>query len=288
MRTQRKLLIVATMGLAVTGAGGAARAQSQQPAPPPPSGDVMFYRAPGAGPMLPPEAIGFLGVEAPLGGKIVTGVPFTASFSSESTQTLADGNHIQHKNSGTLARDAQGRTRRDMSLPAIGAWTTSGAPREVSMINDPVSGIHYVLEHERKIAREFAPPDLLMDKVKHGQDGIASTKKGPGDPNMTTASLGTQTIGGVPAEGTRITHTIPAGAIGNELPIVVTVERWYSADLQTDVMIKRSDPRTGDTVMQLSNIVRQVPDASLFQVPSDYTIEKGGPKGTFRMEVQPQ
>jgi hypothetical protein len=107
MRTQRKLLIVATMGLAVAAAGGRARAQSQQAAPPPPSGDVMFYRTPGAGPILPPGSIGFLGVEAPLGGKVVTGVPFTASFSSESTQTLADGNHIQRKNSGTLARDAQ-------------------------------------------------------------------------------------------------------------------------------------------------------------------------------------
>jgi hypothetical protein len=288
MRTPRQYLFVATMGLAVAGAGGAARAQSQQPAPPPASGDVMFYRTPGAGPILPPGSIGFLGVEAPLGGKVVTGVPFTASFSTESVQTLADGNRIQHKNSGTLARDAQGRTRRDMSLPAIGAWTTSGAPREVSMINDPVSGVHYVLEHERKIAREFAPPDLLADKIKHGQGGIASTKKTLADSNVTTASLGTQTIGGVPAEGTRITHTIPADAIGNKLPITVTVERWYSADLQTDVMIKRSDPRSGDTIMQLCDIVRQVPDASLFQVPSDYTVEKGGRNGTFHLEVQPQ
>jgi hypothetical protein len=238
--------------------------------------------------MLPPGAIGFLGVEAPLGGKVVTGVPFTASFSSESTQTLADGNRIQRKNSGTLARDAQGRTRRDMSLPSIGTWATSDAPREVSMINDPVSRVHYVLEHDRKIAREFGPPDFLPDKPRHGQGGIASTKKSPQDPNVTTASLGTQTIGGVPAEGTRITHNIPAGAIGNELPMTVTVERWYSADLQTDVMIKRSDPRTGDTVMQLSDIVRQVPDASLFQVPSDYTVEKGGAKGAFHLEVQPQ
>jgi hypothetical protein len=288
MRTQRKLLIVATMGLAVAAAGGRARAQSQQAAPPPPSGDVMFYRTPGAGPILPPGSIGFLGVEAPLGGKVVTGVPFTASFSSESTQTLADGNHIQRKNSGTLARDAQGRTRRDMSLPAIGAWTTSGAPREVSMINDPVSGVHYVLEHERKIAREFGPPDVPMDKGKHGQGGIVSTKRTPADPNVTTAPLGTQTIGGVPAEGTRITHTIPAGAIGNDLPIIVTVERWYSADLQTDIMIKRSDPRSGDTVMQFSEIVRQVPDASLFQVPADYTIEKNRGAGAFHLEVQPQ
>ena len=46
-----------------------------------------------------------------------------------------------------------------------------------------------------------------------------------------------------------------SGAIGNEKPIVITVERWYSPDLQMNVLIKRSDPRTGDNVFQLTNIV---------------------------------
>jgi hypothetical protein len=81
----------------------------------------------------------------------------------------------------------------------------------------------------------------------------------------------------VVAEGTRYTHTIPAGAIGNEKPIVITTERWYSSDLQTVVMIRRSDPRTGETVFTLSNIQRTEPDASLFQVPADFTVTQGRP-----------
>ena len=106
----------------------------------------------------------------------------------------------------------------------------------------------------------------------------------------TTTSLGTQMINGVSAEGTRITRTIPAGEIGNQKPIVITVEKWYSADLQETVMTKRSDPRMGETVFQLTNIQRTEPAATLFQVPADYTVKQGGPggrKGMHRRHMGP-
>jgi hypothetical protein len=90
--------------------------------------------------------------------------------------------------------------------------------------------------------------------------------------DVKTENLGMQVIEGVSAEGTRTTMTIPAGQIGNEQPLVTTTERWYSSDLQTVVMTKRSDPRTGTTTYKLTNINRSEPAATLFQVPSDYTV----------------
>lgn len=89
-------------------------------------------------------------------------------------------------------------------------------------------------------------------------------------------SLGTQTIDGVEAEGTRVTFTIPAGKIGNERPIVTVNEQWYSPELQAVVMSKNSDPRTGETTYRLTNIVRSEPDPALFQVPADYTVRENG------------
>ena len=88
-----------------------------------------------------------------------------------------------------------------------------------------------------------------------------------------TENLGTQTINGVVATGTRTTQTIPVGAIGNLQQIQIVREVWISQDLKVPVMIKTSDPRFGDTVMQLANIVQANPDASLFQVPAGYTVE---------------
>ena len=92
---------------------------------------------------------------------------------------------------------------------------------------------------------------------------------------VTTTSLGTRTQDGLTLEGTQTKRTIPAGAIGNERPIEILVERWFSPELQVNVMIKRNDPRTGETLFQLTNIARQEPDGSLFQVPPEYTVKEG-------------
>src|SRR5262245_496179 len=93
------------------------------------------------------------------------------------------------------------------------------------------------------------------------------------DAEVNQEQLGTQTIEGVMAEGTRLTLTIPAGKIGNERPIVTVNERWYSQELQTVVLTKNSDPRMGETTYRLTNINRSEPDPSLFQVPADYTVD---------------
>ena len=100
----------------------------------------------------------------------------------------------------------------------------------------------------------------------------------------TKESLGRQTIEGVEAEGTRTTVTIPAGAIGNERPIQIVSERWYSPDLQLVVMTRHSDPRFGETTYRLTNINRAEPDRTLFEVPAGYTVKEGGP---FVRGIQP-
>src|SRR5260370_17618633 len=93
--------------------------------------------------------------------------------------------------------------------------------------------------------------------------------------NLKKEDLGTQTIAGVSAQGTRITHTIPVGQMGNEKPIIIVSEHWYSNDLQMVVMSKRSDPRFGDTTYTLMNIQKSEPNAALLQVPSDYKVTQG-------------
>ena len=85
-----------------------------------------------------------------------------------------------------------------------------------------------------------------------------------------TKSLGTREFDGIKAEGTMTSHTIPAGQIGNEKPIVVTSERWFSPELFIVVYAKTSDPRAGDTIYRVTNVKRGEPPAELFKVPADY------------------
>jgi hypothetical protein len=237
---------------------------------------------PGFRGMGPDEALGFVGFEGAFAGKTVTDAPFSADFSTETTEVLSDGNKIDNKSTGTIARDGSGRTRRELTLSSIGGYSTSangGAPAHGAVITDPVAGVSYVLNENKKDAHQ----STLRTNNFRGNGGPNAAGR-PKSPNVTTESLGTQMIGGISAEGTRITHTIPAGQIGNEKAIVTTVERWYSPDLQTNVMIKRTDPRGGTTVFQLTNVVRAEPDSSLFQVPSGYTVVSGhGPGGARGM-----
>lgn len=266
---------MAAIGIGLLMAGGALAQNEQIAVSQSPDGPDVFFEAMGPGPGGPPDAIGFVAFEGGVNGKTVTGAPFTASFSTQTTQVLADGNQIQRSATGSIARDSQGRTRRDTTLPAIGPWAAAGkAPPQMTFINDPIAGTQYTLDANRKVAHKMPSHDheghVLSKQALTGGAFAEERQK-----ETTTTSLGTQTINGVSAQGTRITRTIPAGEIGNQKPIVITIEKWYSPDLQETVMTKRSDPRMGETVFQLTNIQRAEPAATLFQVPADYTVEEG-------------
>jgi hypothetical protein len=265
--------LIATV--AVLFVSGVALAQGDAGAPPPPPG--QGHRGPESRAF---DAFGFVEFEAGIGGKTVTGAPFSATFSTQSTHTLADGNQIQRNTTGTFARDTQGRTRREMTLPGIGPMAaSSGAPPHAVFISDPVARVNYVLHADEKTVNELP----MRGKRGAGQAADNRGFRNRFQNEETTADLGTQTINGVAAQGTRITRTIPAGEFGNVKPIVIVTERWYSSELQTYVMTKKTDPVMGDTVTQLTNIQRAEPDASLFKVPADYAVSQGsGPRGGGR------
>ena len=228
-------------------------------------------------------------------GKIVTGSPYSAQAVTEFTQTLPDGNRISRTNSSFIARDSSGRTRREQSLMAIGPWANgSDAPKSV-FINDPVAGVSYMLEPNSHVAntvhivQRSQSENIAREKelrAKKEAERAARPLPTGKEPSVKKELLGSQVINGVMADGTRITRTIAAGQIGNDRPIDIVTETWYSQELQTVVMSKTSDPRTGDTVYKLTNIDRAEPAASLFTVPADYTVREKDKGANFHYEVR--
>ena len=99
----------------------------------------------------------------------------------------------------------------------------------------------------------------------------------PSKADTKTEKLEPRSFDGVTAEGTRTTTTIAAGEIGNEQPIQIVDEHWYSPELQVVVMRRLSDPRSGEMTYRLTNITRAEPAAALFQVPADYTVRELAP-----------
>ncbi len=286
----RKLIV--TVSVVSVFALCAGIAGAQQAPPPPPPHAVMIMQAGPEGEFVPPpfgermELLGFGGMH---GGKVVTGAPFSAVAVSETTQTLSDGNHITRKTQSNIFRDSQGRVRREITLTGFGPLAASKQPKSFVVINDPVAGVTYLLHPDQKTAEKMGKPFARMggamrEEMRNKMSSREQREMANG--NLKQEDLGTQTIAGVTAQGTRITRIIPAGQIGNEKPITIVHERWYSNDLQTVVMSKRSDPWSGETTYTLTNIQRSEPEASLFAVPSDYTVTQGHPRPRGRMRRQ--
>jgi hypothetical protein len=262
----RNLLLSVMAGAALLVTAGSARAQGPH------------HGGPGFG--GPMELMGFEGGHD---GKLVKGAPFSATASSETTGTLSDGTAIHRTATMTLYRDSQGRSRKELTASGFGPLAASGAPKTMVEISDPVAGVHYGLDATEKVAYKSAiharpatnsgSVDEFHQKMEaHEQAEIAAG-------TLKKESLGTQVINGVSAEGTRITKTIPAGAIGNDRAFQIVSERWYSPELQIVVKSTHTDPQSGTTTYQVTNIQKTEPAASLFTVPSDYTVTAGHGRG---------
>src|SRR3984893_12767244 len=215
----------------------------------------------------------FLSTESPGSEKVIAGAPYTATVSTEMTQVWGDGNPIDNKTTASLARDSQGRTRREETMGMVGPWQVNG-PKLV-FINDPTSQTNYVLDSNKQTAMVMKHAGFNAAGLEPGFT-VQFPGKGPGGEQpeeIKTELLGNQTMEGVVVEGKRVTRTIPAGQIGNTQPIEITSEVWTSPDLQVIIMSKHNDPRFGETTYQLTGIQRAEPDHSLFEIPSGYTVK---------------
>jgi hypothetical protein len=229
-----------------------------------------------------------LGINGAMMGPAVKGVPYSAVEVVESTQMLADGTRIHNEHQTSVWRDSEGRVRRE-------------TPDQVSIF-DPTNNTTYFLDTKNQTGQKATMKRMLVIKDGAAPASITMRVEGPNylrelpaDGNALfyaasskakldaekkaskreagkAESLGQQMVSGVPCEGTRNTTTIEAGAIGNDRPIQVVSERWYSAELQTVVMTKRTDPRSGEEIFRLNNVSRNEPPATLFEVPANYQI----------------
>lgn len=259
----------------------------------PQGGDVMFGMP--AAPAMGARLFGF--AAAP-----VKGAPYAAEAVTERVQVLPDGNRIVEKSSSKQYRDSEGRTRMENTLGPTMTFVPASGRMSLVFIDDPVAGVHYTLHPEGKTAEKLQIPS--MPRIEAGTQARTETRSetitatiaagertvvgGPavmvysntsdvGGPNaprpaVNKTPLGKRIIEGVEADGTKTVETIPAGAVGNDRPIEITSEVWYSNELKTDVLRKHNDPRFGETSFKLTSIIRGEQPRTLFEPPSDYKI----------------
>ena len=234
----------------------------------------------------------------------VAGAPYSAEAVTDIVQQLADGNRIVRQNKAQISRDGQGRTRREQGFAMFGPLVNGPNGNEMRnvQISDPTTGSMVMLDLNSRTAHKMPGMPRMMMGNKIAVAGGANTNAGVNVEKFEFAlpppsearggvmfnrveaisamqgekpiveSLGTQFMEGVAVEGTRTTLTIPAGQIGNELPINVVSERWFSPDLKVLVMSRQSDPRFGETTYRLTNINRSEPSPQLFEIPANFTV----------------
>lgn len=274
MRTMRIVLGVATIGVLFLGQ----LLSAQEPVVGPRGGALPPGVAPG-GPEPPSgfpvggPGFGRFGFEA----KVVTGQPYSGVRTTTFVQTLADGSTITRTQTTKEARDSSGRLYRETQISE-----GPGAGRTLYSVFDPANRTITNWRSDTKQAtvmhlgnrggrgqwrREGGAPDA--------PDAQTGFRRGGPAPSVT--QLGTKTISGVDATGSRTTMTIPAGKFGNSKALTVTHERWVASDLGITVMEVDNNPMRGVRTTTYTSLERNEPDAGLFQAPQGYTVVERGP-----------
>lgn len=212
--------------------------------------------------------------------------PYTAEYRITRVQTLADGTTITHVSTEVIARDSEMRHYL--------ATTEEGERQNThASITNPVDGIQADWDSRSKSANVVKLPPQEQRQGCWSDDAGLWHMNWPATPatagaaassppkmippqvhnDANTESLGTQTIQGVEAIGTRKVQTVPAGADGNDAPMVTTEESWWSNSLGILVRLVRDDPRNGTTTRELVNLTVGEPDPALFQPPDGYAVK---------------
>jgi hypothetical protein len=218
--------------------------------------------------------------------------PYTGIRKTSRVQKLADGTTINHESTSKEARDSSGRTYRENQPEMAPGAETLIPVYTFFFVYDPVNHVTINWNSNSKEATVFhmaepgqagavaaviSMPNVAIPQPAPGTVmGSVFGMVGPAPPvrpvRRVLEDLGTKTINGVEAKGTRMTTVIPVGRAGNDQPLTVTHETWMSSELRILVLQIDSDPRTGVRTTELTEIERGEPDSALFQPPEGYTI----------------
>jgi hypothetical protein len=212
---------------------------------------------------------------------------YTATIKQAFEQKLADGNTIQWTVEEIQARDEAGRT---MLQHIEGCDPDSGGSsplRIQTTVSDPA-------------ARTFTnwttgPGTTALTTINHMPDplvqpdwkDIPRTPLTPYKPEMTHEDLGTRTIAGMEATGTRLTEIVPAGRDGNDMPIKLVHETWTDRQTHATLLAIDDDPRMGRHTWEVESLTVGPPDPALFTPPANYKVWDQNPRAPTTADAKP-
>jgi hypothetical protein len=215
------------------------------------------------------------GLHAPDGGTIerlnsilippILHSPFSSTVTAEWTKVLEDGSTLTVQNHRLVVRDGAGRIYQERRR-----LVPKDSQREPDLqrieISDPAAHKKYFCRTETHVCtlQDYTGPEAASAQPGGTQEDSFGT--------LTREDLGRNIVNGFDAVGTRETRTLNPGAIGNDRPISIVKELWYSPQLGINVSVKRVDPRHGTEIFNVTNVSVSEPDPKLFAIPAGFTV----------------
>lgn len=203
-------------------------------------------------------------------------MPFSGSFTGVRVRKLEDGTTLTTSSTVRVARDSQGRIFRERHY-----YSPLDTDPDKTLVDffilDPVmhTQINCIVATKR-----------CSTSIYYRNLNLVEAPAGPFDNGqrvLTRDSLGQKSFGSLTAIGTRETVTISQGVIGNDKPLNLIRDFWYSPDLKTNLQVIRTDPRDGVVTITLNVQSRGEPDPLIFTIPAGYL----GPRSAQRVARPP-
>lgn len=220
----------------------------------------------------------------PMGGIVgsyslhaVTGQPYSMVQRTISVKTLADGTKMTTIREERTSRDSQGRERSESGVVRDGVLQNS-----MIRLTDPVgrtiatlfpSSHRAIVNHTREAKLPTPEEAAKAEELRAKFEQYRKEHPLQRTTSSGTESLPGQMMSGVYVEGRRLTLTIPVGKEGNDREIHVVEETWSSPDLKVKIASTTDDPRFGTIKTETTQLSRVEPDAALFQIPPEYTVQ---------------
>ena len=193
----------------------------------------------------------------------IAGAPFSATVTIEDAQPMPDGSVDTKRTINMVGRDSQGRIHNERRRLMPEGFHGSPVLLELRLF-DPQTRMVTFYDPMTRIARQRVVPEPPQR--------TAPPAPVRANPLVKVEDLGPSTISGFDAKGTRRTSTVPARLSGTGKPVEVVDEYWYSEDLHVNLLVRRTDPRTGVQTVTLTAIERVERAPEFFEVPEGYKI----------------
>jgi hypothetical protein len=188
----------------------------------------------------------------------IPGAPFSATVVLEFEQVTEDGDLQVFRTIGIIARDSKGRTHNETRR--LMPEEFHGSPPLLGVrLYDPATKTRIIYDPSLHLARRQIVPESAKPTRAENVD-------------LREEELGASTLDGLPTKGTRRTLTLDRKQSGVGRKTEIEEEEWFSQDLHINLLVRYSDPRIGTETLGISNLKREEPPASLFDVPAGYKI----------------